>query len=262
VPDILGHSDRLGVVALQDLGDLTLQEHLRHADPPERRRRYEEAAGFIARLQQRGDALASSAYIPYGVSFDAEKLTWELNYFQKHFLEGYRGAALEPADREALAEEWAALAGTLAAEPRVVCHRDYHSRNLMLHDGALFLIDYQDARMGPDTYDLVSLLHDAYVEIHPEEREAHIDRFVSLIGAPDAGAFRRRFTVMTVQRTLKALGTFGYQATVRDNPVYLQYVPRTMGYAREAMARDDRFDRLRSILGRHVPELRCGYNDR
>ena len=65
----------------------------------------------------------------------------------------------------ALRAEWAAIAEELAAEPRVLCHRDYHSRNLMLHDGSLYIIDFQDARMGPDTYDLVSLLRDSYVDI-------------------------------------------------------------------------------------------------
>ena len=257
VPNILGHSDRLGIIALEDLGDLTLQEHLRNADMAQRTALYREAITFIERLQRRGDALASNKYVPYGVAFDVEKLTWELNYFLRHFVEGFRGVRLEPSERLALAEEFATLASGLAAEPRVVCHRDYHSRNLMLHDGRLFVIDFQDARMGPDTYDLVSLLHDAYVEITSEEREAHIDRVVAGMGSADPHAFRRRFNVMTVQRTLKALGTFGYQATVRHNPVYLQYVPRTAGYARDAMANDERFARLRGILGRHVPELRC-----
>ena len=128
---------------------------------------YREAIEFIARLQRRGAELASETCTPYRLAFDVEKLTWELDFFVTAFLEGYRGAvAVAGGTRRRSSDEWTAIAGELAAEPRVLCHRDYHSRNLMVHDGGLFVIDFQDARMGPDTYDLVSLLRDSYVDIN------------------------------------------------------------------------------------------------
>src|SRR5262249_24484829 len=151
-------------VALQDLGDVTLQAHLGAASPREHDALYRQAVSLIDRLQQRGAELASDRYLPYTVAFDVEKLTWELEFFVKHFVEAYRGIALGAAERAALSEEWASIVGELAAEPRVLCHRDFHSRNLMLHDGSLYIIDFQDARMGPDTYDLASLLRDSYVD--------------------------------------------------------------------------------------------------
>ena len=104
--------------------------------------------------------------MPFGIAFDRDKLMWELNFFVKHFLEAYRGVVDPGGAREALSEEWLAIADELAGEPRVLCHRDYHSRNLMLHDRRLYIIDFQDARMGPDTYDLASLLRDSYVDLH------------------------------------------------------------------------------------------------
>src|SRR6267143_1401913 len=121
-------------------------------------------ANVVALLQRSGAGLASDAYLPYQIAFDVEKLMWELEFFTKHFIGGYRGVALGDAERSALTGEWATIAGELASEPRVLCHRDYHSRNLMLHDGSLYIIDFQDARMGPDTYDLVSLLRDSYID--------------------------------------------------------------------------------------------------
>ncbi len=72
--------------------------------------------------------------------------------------------------RDELRQEFAAIVAELAAEPRVLCHRDYHSRNLMLHLDRLYIIDFQDARMGPDTYDLVSLLRDSYVDLTGSDR--------------------------------------------------------------------------------------------
>src|SRR5690606_27638504 len=119
--------------------------------------------------QRRGDELRADHYLPYRIAFDVEKLTWELDFFVKHFIEGYRGATLTAAERAALSEEWSNIVTELAGERRVLCHRDYHSRNLMLHDGRLYMIDFQDARMGPDTYDLVSLLRDSYVDITDAE---------------------------------------------------------------------------------------------
>src|SRR5438094_8012085 len=81
VPAILGHSDLLGVLALQDLGDVTLQAHLGAASPSEHRALYRQAVALIETLQRRGAELASSDYAPYGIRFDVEKLTWELNFF-------------------------------------------------------------------------------------------------------------------------------------------------------------------------------------
>jgi aminoglycoside/choline kinase family phosphotransferase len=259
VPAVLGHSDALGIIALQDLGDVTLQAHLGAASPAEHDALYRQAITLIATLQRRGAELASPDYLPYGIAFDVEKLTWELQFFTRHFLEAYRGATLTTEDRAALADEYAAIAGELSAEPRVLCHRDYHSRNLMLHHGTLHIIDFQDARMGPDTYDLVSLLRDSYVDFSEAQIEQHIAFFLALRGgdgAAEEAEFRRRFDLMALQRNLKALGTFGFMATAKNNTVYIQYIPRTLASIHANLERYPRFAGLRTVLARHLEELR------
>ena len=262
VPRILDHSDPLGIVALQDLGDVTLQAHLGTASPAEHDALYREAVSLIATLQRRGADVASNGYVPYGVAFDVEKLTWELQFFSRHFLQGYRGSAVTATHQDALAAEFTSIASELAGEHRVLCHRDYHSRNLMLHEGRLYIIDFQDARMGPDTYDLVSLLRDSYVDFTEQEVEQLIAFFLALRGdradgVPEsASEFRRRFDVMALQRNLKALGTFGFQTISRGNPVYIQYIPRTLTYVRQNLERYPRFGRLRGLLAPHLEELR------
>jgi aminoglycoside/choline kinase family phosphotransferase len=263
VPRILGHSDQLGIIALQDLGDVTLQAHLGAASPAQHAALYRQAVSFIDTLQRRGAEMASPDYVPYNIAFDVEKLTWELQFFTKHFLEAYRGAQLGAASRDALAAEFAAIAEELASEPRVLCHRDYHSRNLMLHDGSLYIIDFQDARMGPDTYDLVSLLRDSYVDFTEAQVDAFIAFFLALRssrpegdGPSDHEEFRRRFDLMALQRNLKALGTFGFQTTSRQNTVYIQYIPRTLNSARANLVRYPRFARLTTLLAEHLEELR------
>lgn len=258
VPSILGHSDSDGILALQDLGDVTLQAHLGAASATEHAALYREAVSLIELLQSRGLEATSDQFIPYRIAFDVEKLTWELEFFVKHFLLAYRGATLAVDERQELSAEWSAIADELAAEPRVLCHRDYHSRNLMWHDGRLYLIDFQDARLGPDTYDLVSLLRDSYVDLTDLEVDDLIAYFLALkkMTAAQTSEFRRRFDVMALQRNLKALGTFGYQTTTRGNPVYIQYIPRTLRYVRTNLRKYERFSRLRELLAAHVEELR------
>jgi aminoglycoside/choline kinase family phosphotransferase len=254
VPVVAGHADDLGILILEDLGDVTLQAHLGITQPTEHAALYRQAVEFVAHLQRRGRELASEEYLPFGIAFDRDKLMWELNFFVRHYLEAYRGQMISASVRTALEEEFLAIAGELADEPRVLCHRDYHSRNLMVQAGQLFIIDYQDARMGPDTYDLVSLLRDSYVDL-PEERVDELIRGFLGLGAGGGSAagamaeFRRRFDVMSVQRNLKALGTFGHQTTSRNNPVYIQYIPRTLSCVRTNLERYARFARLRELLG-------------
>ena len=257
IPAVLGHADDLGVLALEDLGDVTLQAHLGAATPAEHAALYRQAVALIATLQRRGAELASTEYLPYGVAFDVEKLTWELDFFIKHFIEAYRGIVMSGSAREELRSEFAVVVASLAAEPRVLCHRDYHSRNLMLHASELFIIDFQDARMGPDTYDLASLLRDSYVDLPEATVSELLAYFLALKGqVGDQSEFRRRFDVMALQRNLKALGTFGYQTTARRNPVYIQYIPRTLRYVRDNLENLPEFARLRELLATHVEEFR------
>jgi aminoglycoside/choline kinase family phosphotransferase len=250
VPAILHYSNALGILGLQDLGDVTLQAHLGVASRAEHAALYRQAVGFVATLQQRGLELASNEYPPYGVAFDVEKLTWELEFYVKQNVMAYRGVSLSDTVRAALREECGHRARA-RRRARVLCHRDYHSRNLMLHQGSLYIIDFQDARMGPDTYDLVSLLRDSYVDLTPSQVDELIAYFLALsraygAGPADAAEFRRRFDLMALQRNLKALGTFGYQTTARGNPVYIQYIPRTLSYVGANLGSGPRFARLPS----------------
>jgi aminoglycoside/choline kinase family phosphotransferase len=261
VPRILDRAGDLGILVLDDLGDVTLQAHLGAATPAEHAALYRQAVALIATLQKRGDQLASPEYLPYGIAFDVEKLTWELDFFTKHFLEAYRGVTLADDQRTALRAEFAVIVRELASEPRVLCHRDYHSRNLMLCNGDLYIIDFQDARMGPDTYDLVSLLRDSYVDLPQQTVDELIAYFLAVrsgvsVESDEADEYRRRFDVMALQRNLKALGTFGYQTTARRNPVYIQYIPRTLKYVRDNLRQQPRFQKLHGLLAAYIDEFR------
>ena len=251
VPTVLGIDAALGIVVLEDLGDETLEALLASLPAAEHDAWYRGAIALIVAIQQGGHRLSDGqapAAPPFRLAFDTTKLLWELDFFLEHFVAGYRRHAFAPAARRALDTEFRTLADEMAGEPRVLCHRDFHSRNLMAHQERLYVIDFQDARMGPDTYDLVSLLRDAYAPLGSSSVDRLIAHYRALAGVADGAALRRRFRRTTIQRALKALGTFGYQVTVRGNDRYRTAVPVTAAYVRDATGRDRRYRRLHDLL--------------
>jgi aminoglycoside/choline kinase family phosphotransferase len=190
-------------------------------------------------------------------AFDAEKLDWELAFFVEHFIGACRGVVLSREERAALAEGFDWLVREIASWERVLCHRDYHSRNLMWREGRLYWIDFQDARLGPVTYDLSSLLRDAYVGLPETFIAERALEFWKASGSDEPRAsFERRFDLTCVQRNLKALGTFGYQAAVRGKALYLEYVPRTLAHAHRNLTRYRELAGVHAVLDRHLPDYR------
>jgi aminoglycoside/choline kinase family phosphotransferase len=142
----------------------------------------------------------------------------------------------------------------------VFTHRDYHSRNLMVDGGRLGVIDFQDALMGPATYDLASLLRDAYIQLD----EALVDDLVAYYldrmaerGSVwnDRPAFRFLFDLTSIQRNLKAAGRFVYIDRVKGNAKFLADVPRVLGYVKRNLQKYSDLAALRKHLTPYVPEL-------
>jgi hypothetical protein len=154
-------------------------------------------------------------------------------------------------------QEFKALCSELSSRPRVLVHRDYHARNLMMHGGEMFIIDHQDARMGPASYDLASLLRDPYTGLDRGIAQELVEYFISLkadssVPISDLAEFRTEVELMTAQRMLKAIGTYSYQAAVAGNPAYVAYIEPAIKAAldsMEALGRlSRRLSRIRSLL--------------
>ena len=226
VPRILDLEGELGIVLQEDLGNLTLQEYLMTAAPAQRQERIREAIDYIIRIQGRGSSRVQPGYAAASLAFDREKLDWEFAFFRRHYLGNYR--QFEERNFSGLQEECDRIALELSALPRVLCHRDYHVRNLMLFGDRLHVIDFQDARWGPASYDLASLLKDS-CELPAREVDEYLDYFLKNAGLEvTRDQFQRQFHLMVVQRLFKALGTFGYQVVVRANFIYEQYMPGSL----------------------------------
>ena len=148
----------------------------------------------------------------------------------------------------------------LAAEPRVLCHRDYHSRNLMLHDEQLYIIDFQDARMGPDTYDLVSLLRDSYVDLPEQTVDELIAYFLALKRASAPTVTRPRFPPPLRRHGAAAQPEGARHLRLPDHrppqPRVHPVHPAHAAVRPRQPAAQPRFERLRELLATYVDEFR------
>ena len=130
----------------------------------------------------------------------------------------------------------------------------------MVKDGALKIIDFQDARMGLCQYDLASLLRDSYFELQEDLVCDLIEYYILSIEKLEGRKvhrerFRRNFDLIAIQRNFKAVGTFAYQATVRKTDRYLDNIPRTLSYVKKTLDSLPDLFRFRQALGRYIPEI-------
>ena len=247
-PAILEVDEPGGRIVVEDLGDVML-EAVALADEGERL--YDEAVRQILVLQEAGRAGPAPGVPAYGIRHDAEKLAFELDFFRRHFLEGWREIEMGAAESLALDRALARLVEEVAGHPLALCHRDYHSRNLMVRDGGLVWIDFQDARLGPRTYDLASLLWDAYVTLPAGRRR----RLLRLFAGEQTEAVEAELHPVGLQRTLKALGTFGYQVGGLGRDRYRDAARRALGHLAELLPARPDDSELYGLLSAKIPEL-------
>jgi N-acetylmuramate 1-kinase len=148
----------------------------------------------------------------------------EFQFFEDHFLGDWAGVRLSVRDRERLWAGFGRVVAFLNGLPTGICHRDYHSRNILLRDGRSAVVDYQDMQVGPLTYDPVSLLLDCYVVL-PESLVRDLRA-----GVEDWVGDEEAWVRTALQRHVKALGTFGYQVAGRGKTVYLPAMRNALDY--------------------------------
>jgi hypothetical protein len=243
-PAILAQDLERGFLLLSDLGDTT---YLAALTADNARALYLDAIDALLRFQRtsRPDALPR---------YDEALLKRELELFPEWYLGRHRGHVLTAAQRKVLDDVFARVIANNLAQPQVFVHRDFHSRNLMVSAPNPGVLDFQDAVYGPITYDLVSLLRDAYIG-WDEERQ--IDLAVRYwerardAGVPvhdDFGAFWHDFEWMGVQRQLKVLGIFARLCHRDGKDGYLTDMPLVMAYLRGACARYRQLEPLLVLL--------------
>jgi hypothetical protein len=247
-PEVFAVDRRQGFVLMEDLGT---RPYLPELDEARVETLYGDALTALLRMQTAVDARGLPAY-------DASRLSAELELMPEWFLRRHLGVTIDCEAWDTIELAFRRLLHEALAQPRVFVHRDYHSRNLLIvptdNPG---IVDFQDAVVGPITYDLVSLLRDCYIawdEARVETwREAYRARLAEhgVLRVP-ASQFRRWFDLMGLQRHLKVLGIF-CRLWYRDGkPRYLADLPRVWQYAERVARRYPELAEFTDLLAREV----------
>ncbi|MBF8258824.1 MAG: APH protein [Actinobacteria bacterium] len=265
VPEIHHAVPEARLIFLEDAGDIMLEGAVRSAKSAEEYLPlYEDCVEILVRIQQEGTKALDGKAMPSRLAFDVRKFSEEIDFFFEHAVREYGEIPLSDSEERAIENLFLPFLEEMAALPRVLSHRDYHSRNVMVLDPTpggrrgLRILDFQDARMGNAFYDLCSLLRDSYATL-PEKAVGHLCyayRHASPSGLKpalgDPAAFEYRLDVASLQRNVKAIGTFGNQARNRGKTFYLRFIPPTVAYL---AANFDRNPRMRPLARKLLPIL-------
>jgi len=222
IPAIRSYELNKGFIFLEDIGSTHLFDKLNIGNASSY---YEKAIKTLVQVQE----TPSKGLAPY----DRDFLLEEMNLMPQWYVKEHLGKTLECLEGRILLESFSLISKEVLNQPQgIFVHRDYHSRNLMIDSNdEIVVIDFQDAREGALTYDLVSLLRDVYVELDPQEIQRLVLLFRDLKGMDvDDETFMRWFDFTGLQRHIKILGIFA-RLSIRDGKEgYLKHIPLTLKY--------------------------------
>lgn len=261
VPKIHVWDKPKGLMLLEDWGDLMLEGVVKEGNGKRIRSLYEKAIDVMVQLQVEGTKKIDESCIAYHQRFNVELLVWEFDHFLEYGVEVRENRQMDAADKSAVGAIFQAIAREIESQPRMLTHRDFHSRNVMIHgNDQVGLIDFQDALMGPPAYDLASLVRDAYVTLGEDVVDGLVAHFLARraeAGAPlDPERFRRDFDLTSVQRNLKAAGRFVFIDVKKGNDKFLRHIPPVLGYVRRNLQKYEELQPAYEVLAKYVPEFK------
>ena len=240
----------MGFFILSDLGPATLLD--RNMDTrikTKREKLYTEAINILLLIQKNGNNFVDQLPV-----YDLELLETEMNLFLDWYCIKELGISAAQLNEFNLGKSFKYLSESALKQVQVFAHRDYHSRNIMISKrGELGIIDFQDAVLGPITYDLVSLLRDCYIELSENEirhwLEVVYQRLINdnLLDI-SYEKFEVDFDLMGCQRHLKAIGIFSRLKHRDGKPNYMKDVPRTLGYLKKISKKYDVLEPLHNFV--------------
>jgi aminoglycoside/choline kinase family phosphotransferase len=252
-------SREAGLLLLEDIGDTTLWRAA-SAVPARAPALFGAAVDLLVRLQLAGFADRDPACPAFARRFDAALARAEVEHFIDHGIETRHGVRLPDAERAAILEAFAPVVAPFADGPTLLSHRDYMAWNVHVHEGELVLIDFQDALIAPDAFDLAQLLTDRTTAtlLDADAERALIERFVAArahAGFPVDAGFADRYRRCVVQHALKVIGRFHLLELVNGRPGYLAYLPAVYAVLRRAAAALPECRRGIELVAPWVPEL-------
>jgi aminoglycoside/choline kinase family phosphotransferase len=256
VPQIIDAEPKQGMLLLSDLGDETLLKRLeRVSKPRDQIVWFKRAIDLLVNMQ----VVATQNTAPidaYGLYFDEEKLMWEVGFTLAHFYNGALARNIPAKEQKVVETYFKMICKRLASQEWSFTHRDYHGRNVMVLGSDLYMIDFQDARLGCPQYDLASLLRDSYYQLEEEVIYELVDYYIRTKEKAQGfkenhKEFVRVFDLMSVQRNFKAIGSFASFYMKRQDVRYLKFIGNTFENIRRNLLKFPELDELRCLLYRY-----------
>lgn len=252
VPRIIHTNISKGYILEEDLGDITLLSHLVKIDSPETEfTLYKKVIDELITLHTLTKKEVERPNI-FDLKFDYEKLNFEIEFSVKYFL-GYFLGVEDDLIKDKVIDLFKPICEKLSSHEMVLTHRDFHSRNIMVLENDLIMIDFQDARWGIPQYDLASLLDDCYYSLSRENQYKLLKYYYENVDERihNQGSFEEFKTIyeeMTLQRVFKAIGSFAYIYHNRKDERYVKYIGFAMEKLKTYMLKNSKFNDLRKTL--------------
>ena len=259
VAEIYDFDEALGVIVQEDFGDMILRDVLSVSNENQKEKLINQAISLIAKIQAATTKAFELNSAASRLKFDVEKLLWELNFFKTHYFETFRKEKLSDAEDRAISAEFLEISAELEQSAKVLCHRDFHAANIMIDkENRLRIIDHQDARIGAASYDLVSLLLDRVTELPMPAWLAEKRRYFLAerenfgLEKLSENEFADEFRLQTIQRCLKAIGTFSFQSSTRGKTYFIPFIKPMFQIVLRAAENLERFPNLQKIIERRL----------
>lgn len=248
-----------GLLLVEDVGDTTLWAAV-EAAPERTAALFATAVDLLVRLQVTGATAPDPACVAFRRRFDAAIARAELAHYVEHGIETRHGVTLAPGERTALLAAIDPVIAPFADGPFAFAHRDYMAWNLHVQDDGLRVIDFQDALLAPDAFDLSQLLTDRITGTRVDaaleaDLVARFERVRAAAGLPVAGGFADRYRRCALQHVFKVIGRFYYLERVKQKAGYLAYLPAVYAVGRRLLDSMPDLAPARALLGRWTPEL-------
>jgi len=262
VPRLHGHWEKEGILLLEDLGDTALWDQVQGLAPSEVLAWYQKAIDELLLLQIRGTRQRDDACIAFQQRFDFRLYMWEFEHFLEYGLIKRPDAHVDDPTLARLRTVFSAIARRLDRQPTCLNHRDYHSWNLMIHDDAVAVIDFQDALLAPAQYDLACLLNDRITDsvIRPDLESSLLRYYLKRRAEAekrtiDGDEFREIYLLSAIQRDLKVVGRFFCLGIVKGKPGYKKFIPATVLRLQRNLARLPQTETIVPLLAEHFEEM-------
>jgi len=246
VPEVYISDTANGIFIMEDLGNLSLYDYIRRHSKA-RHTVYREVIKLLAHFHQNAIVNMNPAFCIDGSFYDSPfVLEKELEYFRRSFLCNFLGLPVLWND---LKDDFCRLADLAGTNDSSSCiHRDFQSRNIMIKEGKLFIIDYQAIRYGPSEYDLAALLIDPYIGMPLQERQNLIKLYARL----KKDFSFSRYEIVSLCRNLQILAAFAFLGKEKGKPFFLEFIPRAL----------KELGNKRPILSRLKLSSLCGWLDK